>query len=343
MATMHSPVSPIKLECAHFTCPARMRQEEREIEEEPQLKPGGSQEDVESRVNILWEPQVESNVELELSEQELRRTRRLLSMFNFWRSKTEMQQVASRASLNLNLNSYQQPEQNSVRESEVSFESSNQMRRNLNINSNSNSNPSQAATMSNQIMFVPTCTLNMPFSTNIMPDNLNEAISERKLWQSLVMPLVLGCLIFLVVVWTRQISLVLLDDTVVMIFILGSVFILMSGIAFWLAQDQSVGQTCNQNQTENSSRRSSRHSCGHNRYQEQSNLNKRCDLSTIECQPPDYYSALRDSFPVDVYLKQELSLGENKSDQNETQPSENHPPPSYTEWSRVMLETKNNK
>lgn len=319
--------------------------------------------------------------------EQIRKTKRLLAMFRLWHSKTEMQQQQQRIQperdFNRNVND------NSIRELSTRriecLENNETTLSSTTSNHNNQSRPTSSSSCNyhnhisrrNHLMFIPTCASNMPFATNIMPENLSESLSERKLWQSLVMPLVLGCIIFLVIIWTRQISLVLMDDTIVMIVILGSVFILMSGIAFWLAQDQSMTEN-NNNQdqerqqqistsnhdwsTTSTTSESNRHHC---RFQHRSALNhqhsggnqhqieddKRYNVSVIECQPPDYYSAMRNSFPVDIYcLKEKKKKEEGEEEHYENQPTtdrnisevgssfeiiDSDPPPSYREWSTL--------
>lgn len=149
-----------------------------------------------------------------------------------------------------------------------------------------------------------------------------------KLWQSLVMPIVLGCVIFLIALWTRQLSLVLLNETIAMIFILAAVFITMSGLAFWLAQDHQSSELATDGNSDTldsnsetttragcrsgsigsaSSLSSSTHNCRYcssHHHQHHSQIAagaqspKCCDLAIIDCKPPDYWVALLESSPI---------------------------------------------
>lgn len=292
---------------------------------------------------------------------EQRRTRRLLAMFHLWQSKTEMNQQVQRDRNSNCTRSNASRRERATRDAYFTTLSDNLTQQST---SSSCTHHHNHITRHNHLMLIPTSTTNMPFATSIMPDNLSESLSERKLWQSLVMPLILGCIIFSVVIWTRQISLVLMDDTIVMIVILGTVFILMSGIAFWLAQDQSMMENnCDEEQQradlssnhQNCSSATDEQTRHHNcRYQHHTsnsnhNNNKRCNVSIIECQPPDYYSAMKNSYPVGIYTKEsakeyalELAninpntdlkhLAVQQIDSNNS-PAELDPPPSYQEWS----------
>lgn len=177
---------------------------------------------------------------------------------------------------------------------------------------------------------------------------------DGKIWQSLVAPIVLGCVIFLVALWTRQLSLVLLSDTVAMIFILVAVFITLSGLAFWLAQDRPVEQqrhgqqvldNSGQPQTVAASRSDSGHS--HCRHCATANGTSKCsDLSVIDCKPPDYWAALLESRPIQYHAAETASTSgdANRSDNQDNysgrslilrvdSPTMNNPPPSYEELS----------
>lgn len=151
-----------------------------------------------------------------------------------------------------------------------------------------------------------------------------------RLWQSFVVPLVLACIIFLLVIWTRQISLVLVNDTIIMVFILSSIFVLMSAIAFWLAQDQKRLELAAEEladsglgglaaeQPQPAQRSFRHHQCRHShtahletychhqhrhRHIHRDPIlvhNKCCGLALVDCRPPDYYSALENSLPVEL-------------------------------------------
>lgn len=374
------------------------------IEEESILKPSTSSESAEIDDSIQSTPQANyqrpsSSLIVELDSarttyddlEQIRKTKRLLAIFRLWHSKTEIQQQQQKQiqlerdlnrNVNVNVNVNDSIRQLSARRIECLENNETTLSSTSNYN-NHQSRPTSSScnyhnhiSRRNHLMFIPTCASNMPFATNIMPELLSESLSERKLWQSLVMPLVLGCIIFLVIIWTRQISLVLMDDTIVMIVILGSVFILMSGIAFWLAQDQSMTENNNNNNNSNNQEQqqqsstsnhdwsttsttrgeSTRHHC---RYQHRSSSShqhsagnhhqveddKQYNVSVIECQPPDYYSAITNSHPVDIYC-----LKEKKKEDYENQSTTNRnnlevgssleiidsdPPPSYHEWSTL--------
>jgi len=160
-------------------------------------------------------------------------------------------------------------------------------------------------------------------------------MGHRRLWHSLVLPFLLACIIFLAVLWTRQLSLALTNDTVFMMMILMAVFMVMSGVAFWLSCDRhfqgleqqqnlaqdmlgsaeagsSEGQAVGGSGVANGARRSlcscqlrgpmGRQAHTHCQMGRRQSPNDRpkcnCSISVIDCQPPDYYAALKESIPI---------------------------------------------
>lgn len=186
-----------------------------------------------------------------------------------------------------------------------------------------------------------------PSSLSSMSPLTGDAASERRLWQSFVMPLVLGCVIFLVAIWTRQVSLALSNDTIIMIMILAAVFIVMSGVAFWLSYDQQLEEAIQSGGQANQLTYCQHHAInglerpttpsGHNHHNnhhqhhrhhpnhDHSNYNDnnhnhnhmatgdpqlghlvtidghKCCAQLLDCLPPDYYSAMRNSLPVNLF------------------------------------------
>lgn len=169
-------------------------------------------------------------------------------------------------------------------------------------------------------------------------------------WQSLVLPVILACVIFLVALWTRQISLAATNDTILMIMILMGLFIIMSGLALWLSCDQYLDEeqeqareaqaqeTLGEDETlppcrchhhrhihghnnhrhhhhnhhhhhHNHNQHSAEHesSLGHSSTTNSTNERRcqKCAVSVIDCQPPDYYSAVMNSMPIHHYLSLE--------------------------------------
>ena len=188
------------------------------------------------------------------------------------------------------------------------------------------------------------------------PLELGEGIQPRRLWQSLVLPLVLACIIFLVALWTRQISLALTNDTILMLIILMGVFVVMSGVAFWLSCEQQLQQArqridehvdeeahqqrlchcqhhhsnhnSHNNDINNDINNNNNNNHHHHHHRPESHQhcphgqcrpasNKCCRLALLDCRPPDYHWALANSLPV--------SLVEGSPQQS---------PPSYAELAR---------
>lgn len=273
---------------------------------------------------LAWRPQSEpgrANERVAFGhEQELRRTRRLMAIFRVWRSKSEMEQVVSGSG-----------ESGAPLASSVNLEMAQQAPRRATSCASATSNSRHNHHNHNHhrhLMYIPTSASSMPFIAvaGLSPANLahvthatSDGTRQRKLWQSLVMPLALGCILFLAAVWTRQVSLVLMSDTGIMVIILGVVFVVMSAFAFWLAQDQPHGGSENEQHTcrnlhsqhsafsRNSRRAEQHYDDNHDddsldatqNEQHFDDPNKCCSVSFINChQPPDYYSALRNSFPI---------------------------------------------
>lgn len=248
------------------------------------------------RSKLSFSSNLDSVADLSFDE---RKRRRMLAVFHLWRSRTEMQQ--QRNDMNMN----QERRCSSPIETSLDRSQPPAIRP---------SNHNRLSTISSTI----------PFSVGlVLPPNMDEMITERRLWQSLVMPFVIGCVIFLAAVWTHQISLALKSDTLVMVAILGAAFIVMAAIAFWLASDQhlvgdSVGADDDlgepsyhrgisledfehnahcQRHRDADRRRLARDSHSAASWSEDG-TNKCYSISIIDCQPPDYYSAMRNSIPV---------------------------------------------
>jgi len=214
-----------------------------------------------------------------------RKRGRLFAMFSLWQSKAEMHE-SSNVTENISLQ----------------------------VLSPARSRTGRAVchhTMQHQVILLPSS--NLPFAATAAPANLNEVISEKVLWQTLALSVVLGSLIVLITLVARQISLTRMSDTLVMVTISGMVFLLISCFAFYVAKDgeatdgpcehqlysgcptglnsshavhcqHAMGQTHRSRRSESNGRRSDKH----------------CSLSIIDCSPPDYHSALRDSYPTSL-------------------------------------------
>lgn len=228
-----------------------------------------------------------------------RKRRRMLAVFHLWRSRTEMQQQRNHIIMN--------PER---RHSSP-----------IGVGPNINPPPARRPSNHNRLSAISSA---MPFSVGlVLPPNMDEIITEKRLWQSLVMPFVIGCVIFFAAVWTHQISLALKSDTLVMVAVLAAAFIVMAAIAFWLASDQQLsGDSIEadddlgepsyhrgisledfehnahcQRHRDADWRRLARDSQSTSSWSEEG-ANKCYSISIIDCQPPDYYSAMRNSIPV---------------------------------------------
>lgn len=178
--------------------------------------------------------------------------------------------------------------------------------------------------MRDQLILTPICSGNLSFATVSTGANLEQIISEKKLWQTLVLPFVLGSIIFLVAIWSHQISLALMSDTMTMILIVGSVFIVMSAMAYWLSYDRPLTESAEGQQSEQHRYSGNLPNCCHHLHDLETQLSsdhhqhhhESCDkcyrVSIIDFQPPDYYSAMKNSTPVGLYLEEnEKSLAKN--------------------------------
>lgn len=145
--------------------------------------------------------------------------------------------------------------------------------------------------------------------------------SGKKMCQRLAVPIVLSCILFMVTLWSRQASLVFLKDTLLMLFILGTIFIIMSGVAFWLAQEReldSINQDCDHlNQPPEAGNRISDYLPEHGRLDTTTDV-ERCPkcymISIIESEPPEYYAALENSIPIKImYDNHQIDSSDTKS------------------------------
>lgn len=211
----------------------------------------------------------------------------------------------------------------------------------------------------------------IPFATEIGAPDFGYGVPARKLWQSLVLPLVLACIILLVALWTRQVSLALTNDTLTLMIVLVAVFVTMSCVAFWLSRDQAFRHLDTGGQHERAEHsRPANHSPHHRRhhYHDESQPHypepelahqgghhhppndddissgrriaraaddKSCGISVIDCQPPDYYSAVTSSLPVVLFDAELNDLAKSATDSaSELYLSPWNSPPSYADISR---------
>lgn len=279
--------------------------------------------------------------------------------------------------------------------------------------------------------FSPLLSVHVPIATNI--EHPGSAYAElepkRRLWQSLVVPMLLGSLIFLTAMSTKHISIVLSDDRILMILALVIIFIVMSGLAFWLSstfhnlatnvadRNSNTNQNDCTTETTNSTGRSNslssdssddRHNhrdLSHYRnfwsrrnetgvliqpsqsssaysqetLRQQHSSSCRCSqcptmpsdttgidsktshgISFIDCKPPDYYSAMRNSSPVDIVIRKAERVNQAKESATPKyfraksvgliDPSELFPqqmsPPKYEElpisWREINQDNRNN-
>lgn len=287
-----------------------------------------------------------------------RRTKKLVAICRLWRSKTEMQ-------MNQELGGLQQ-----VVAAAAASGSATACRQH---STSDGSRPNQRAarerrtTSSNasRVLMTPGAA-GMAFvdvTGGALVHNLESQAIAKKLWQSVVIPFVLGCSIFLVAVWTHQISMVLVKETIMTLVLLGFAFIIMTTFAFWLAQSQSVSPTCTNGAPPTSESHQHYHhfrhlsppvlwsnvpladppvhECADARSNGRASC---CSIAIIDCQPPEYHSALENSYPVslldsqpclekksdsrDEYTKEESLALQHLSELHSRSP----PPPTYDDW-----------
>lgn len=134
---------------------------------------------------------------------------------------------------------------------------------------------------------------------------VQNSISKTRLCQSLLLPIVLGLLIFLAAICSHQVSLTAISyDALVMIIALTIILIIMSSLAIWASYDDAHDHS-ETNATTNVDGQHSRdyfdesilHNCIDafifDRHHMRTN-----NVAVIDCKPPDYYNALRNSKPV---------------------------------------------
>lgn len=173
----------------------------------------------------------------------------------------------------------------------------------------------------------PTYLVDTPSYLNAAETQDTTTTTKPKLWHSLVLPLVLACVIFLVALWTRQISLALNNDTLMMVMILALLFVFLSGVAFWLScdhyfhtdppppptqitqqqQQQAHHPHCPlalrlQRQQNDIEAQTTTTTTRHNNCPQAGEKCCREHIAVIDCQPPDYNSALLNSKPISQYL-----------------------------------------
>lgn len=234
----------------------QQQQQQRQENSDPSRQQGSnlnSSETVRSQEIVVVPKEVSleaSNVDSNVSDLSLReeqkRIRRLMSVFRLWRTRTEMSlsgpdqdNLRHHQHLTLFDNNESNLQEAERRCRQHDEDATRELTQTSSTNSDNNNNILHASTQ--PIIYVPSSCVGsqIHFTPSLAGETLRET---KRLWQNLVLPLVLGCIIFLLVVWTKQISLVLLNDTIVMVIILGAVFIIMSALAFWLAQDQQFQQ-----------------------------------------------------------------------------------------------------
>lgn len=178
---------------------------------------------------------------------------------------------------------------------------------------------------------------NVSVSDSFVPNIRTGSSDDGKLWQGLVAPIVLSCTLLVIILWSRQASLVFIKDTLVMLFILGLIFVIMSGVAFWLAKEKEPESTVQENtQCHHETRDYPSHSTSSHLEADPDSrapiLNRcfKCDkIAFIDSKPPEYYTALKNSVPIDVLFDNHqvrIKNSERSSDERDTSP-----PPSYGE------------
>lgn len=247
--------------------------------------------DIKSSSEQLEQLNTQDRSRAKLTSSQLRRTRQLLAVFSLWRTRSEAMDLEA-----------QTDELERARQQQTCNR-----------------------TIRNSIVFAPTCASHIPYTANLVGVDMNdEAASQRRLWQTLVMPLALGSVIFLIALWTRQVNLRLVNDTMVMLIILGAIFIIMTGMAFWFAQSEQ-GSNSEQPEHQIHCHRHASNRCRYHRHfaslsrsdidenllrpqLDGTNSCKCCTVAFIDYQPPDYHSAMNDSLPVNLYLDEDVEL-----------------------------------
>lgn len=153
-------------------------------------------------------------------------------------------------------------------------------------------------------LVIPYAPLTVSETTSRAGEN---AISKRRLFQSLLLPILLGLMIFLTALCSHQISLYAMSyDALVLLIGLTIIMIAMSGVAIWSTYNDH-GFDSNITDMALAANGCDLHL--HNYFNE-SNMNNRIsdlvsnrfnqlgNVSVIDCKPPDYYNALRNSRPL---------------------------------------------
>lgn len=294
-------------------------------------------------------------------DREQRQTRRRLSALSLWRSHSEMQLVAQNTPTTSDQMSQadsgrhqQHTHRDGPHQASTSSSEANNNHHQINDHHDHCSSRSMGNDNINQIQPTEIETSNHS-ATNIalatdqpnVGDAVQESAQPKRLWRSLVIPVVLACIIFLVGLWTRQISLAFANDTLSMMIVLMLIFIVMSAAAFWLSCDQHFKEASEASDQAFEQQAASQCRCHlrrggadeshqeHRSTANQQEVDKCCNISIIDCQPPDYYSACVHSLPVGLYdpsdgLDQEKSV---ETTNNELYLCPTGSPPSYDQLS----------
>lgn len=173
------------------------------------------------------------------------------------------------------------------------------------------------------------------------------------LWPGLIVAFILAFLVFTTIVISRRNKIPIINDVWMMLFIMGSIFMIMSAIAFWLICENFNRNRTNEDVTNESichhldstTFNSSTDPTAGNISISDSNLDPNrhmsidcpiCSISIIESKPPEYYSALKHSVPIGILfenhgVKQQQSEDCRSSDSSVQQ----HEPPSYLELEQL--------
>lgn len=255
------------------------------------------------------------------------RTRHLLAIFSPWRSLSEMHAQDADGHGLPDISSLPESQASCASVSTIADNSRSGLR--LAQDSRQRSTDGLARTMHLQVAELPVLASTYPVSESTAladnPEPTDGSVANEHLRQAVVLPLLLCCLIFVAAIWTKQISFALKNDTLMKFVALGLVFICMAAIACWLSRDAQISdedlvdthetylraayqlQQCSfglpipyQNFQLQQQQGCLSHASQLDRGQLSAAVHKStgCNISIIDCHPPDYQSALLNSSPL---------------------------------------------
>lgn len=242
-----------------------------------------------------------------------RQTRRALAIRSFWKSSTQVPEEES---------VYTQADTGSSASVPMSMSDADSSNNTVTIQTNGSDNttPVSSREQSSQQQMLDInsleaqnnlgCLSNLaaPYDQDTLTDTNHRAkdrMSKRRLCQTLLLPVILGLLIFLAALCSHQVNLTAISyDALVMIVALTIILIVMSSLAMWATYDNADDSNENERPIVMDNLRYHSYfdaTIFHNCIDaliENRRPTGSTNVAVIDCKPPDYYNAIRNSKPV---------------------------------------------